>query len=96
MITLYAGEELKEALAAPGTDLREIFIVSGVAIKDLSDAGPDAYASEEVDELKIGVAKAPGDKCERCWVISEELGANPEHPALCPRCAAVMAEEAQA
>ena len=40
----------------------------------------------------LGVAKAAGEKCERCWIYSTELGSDPAHPTLCPRCAKVMAE----
>ena len=42
--------------------------------------------------LAVSVAKAVGEKCERCWIYSDELGSDPEHPTLCPRCAAVMKE----
>ena len=42
--------------------------------------------------LAVGVAKAAGEKCERCWIYSTELGSDPAHPTLCPRCAKVMAE----
>jgi len=34
------------------------------------------------------VTKAGGDKCQRCWVFSEELGRNADHPNICPRCLA--------
>jgi isoleucyl-tRNA synthetase len=93
LITLHAGEELKETLTAPGVDLREVFIVSGVKIEDHEAATADAFVSEEVDELKISVSKAPGAKCERCWVRSERLGGSPEHSELCPRCTTVMTGE---
>jgi isoleucyl-tRNA synthetase len=95
-ITLFAGEELRQALNAPENNLREVFIVSSVQIKDVSEASGEVFASEDIDELKIAVRKAPGEKCERCWVLSQELGQNAELPTLCPRCAAVMAEEGQA
>ena len=41
-------------------DLAEYFIVSK-AEKELSDN----------DEIKVGVIKAKGKKCERCWKILE-------------------------
>jgi len=25
-------------------------------------------------------------KCERCWHVREDVGANAEHPTLCGRC----------
>jgi len=36
------------------------------------------------------VEKAPGEKCERCWCYSEELGSNAEHPTICPKCIAAV------
>ena len=40
--------------------------------------------------VAVSVRKADGGKCERCWMYSEQLGADPDFPGLCPRCAAVM------
>ncbi|MET0488479.1 MAG: zinc finger domain-containing protein [Candidatus Rokuibacteriota bacterium] len=34
--------------------------------------------------------RAPGDKCERCWTRSPEVGRDAEHPTLCDRCVAVL------
>jgi isoleucyl-tRNA synthetase len=49
-------------------------------------------ASEAVEGLTVVVRPAPGGKCERCWVYSEELGTSTGHPTLCPRCSGVMAD----
>jgi isoleucyl-tRNA synthetase len=35
----------------------------------------------------LAASPAPGAKCERCWRVLEEVGAQPGHPALCARCA---------
>ncbi|MEJ1979122.1 MAG: isoleucine--tRNA ligase [Acetobacteraceae bacterium] len=35
----------------------------------------------------VAVAKAPGEKCARCWRVLSEVGAVAAHPALCLRCA---------
>ena len=40
--------------------------------------------------LSVSVAEAGGGKCLRCWKHSADLGSDPEHPALCARCAAVV------
>jgi isoleucyl-tRNA synthetase len=37
-------------------------------------------------DLSIHVAKADGQKCERCWHWEEDVGASREHPTLCGRC----------
>lgn len=34
----------------------------------------------------IGVSRAEGHKCERCWNFSPQVGSFPEHPTLCGRC----------
>jgi isoleucyl-tRNA synthetase len=34
----------------------------------------------------IGVSRAEGSKCERCWNFSPRVGSFPEHPTLCSRC----------
>jgi isoleucyl-tRNA synthetase len=33
-----------------------------------------------------GAAIAPGQKCERCWRVLPEVGADQNHPTLCRRC----------
>jgi len=35
----------------------------------------------------VAVAKAPGEKCARCWRVLSEVGSVAAHPALCLRCA---------
>ena len=41
-------------------------------------------------ELAVSVAPAGGEKCQRCWKLHPMVGKNAAHPALCPRCAAVV------
>ncbi len=46
--------------------------------------------------VRADVEPAQGQKCQRCWKILPTVGQNPEHPALCPRCAkALPAVEAE-
>ena len=93
-VTLYASPELLEVLGGIGTDLRAVCIVSQLHLAPLADA-PAGLAQADIAEcgkLAVSVAKAVGEKCERCWIYSDELGSDPEHPTLCPRCAAVMKE----
>ncbi|MDR2031410.1 MAG: isoleucine--tRNA ligase [Azoarcus sp.] len=71
-VTVSAEGEQFEALAALGDDLKFVFITSAASLK----RGPFA----------IEVAPASGQKCERCWHVREDVGANAEHPALCDRC----------
>ena len=94
-VTLYVNEKLRAALEDSGADMRSVCIVSQLEIADFKDAPAEALATAQLDEcpgLAVGVRKAGGDKCERCWMYSEELGTDAAHPTLCPRCAAVMKE----
>ena len=91
-VTLYVADELRDHLEGLHTDLRAFFIVSQLHLAPLADAPADAMQDAEVAGLAVGVAKAAGEKCERCWIYSTELGSDPAHPTLCPRCAKVMAE----
>ena len=40
--------------------------------------------------VTVEIAVAPGEKCERCWKVTPDLGSDAAHPTLCPRCAAVV------
>ena len=89
-ITLFVADELRQRLEGLHTDLRAVCIVSQLQLEALDRAPQAAYQDEEIAGLAIGVEKARGEKCERCWIYSTDLGTNPEHPALCPRCTAVI------
>ena len=89
-VTLYVADELRQRLEGLDTDLRAVCIVSQLALQPLAAAPQGAYSDPEVSGLSIEVGKAQGAKCERCWIYSTELGRNAEHPALCPRCTAVV------
>ena len=94
-VTLYVDDKLRAAIADSGADMRSVCIVSQLDVAPFKDAPVDALAAAQLDEcpgLAVRVKKAGGEKCERCWMYSEELGSDPEHPTLCPRCAAVMKE----
>lgn len=99
-VTLYLNDALAETLKSLNTDLRAICIVSQLECRPLSEAPENAFRDPELDGLAVVVEKAKGEKCVRCWIYSTELGtgpnADPEHPALCPRCLAVMADQKKA
>lgn len=90
-VTLYAEPELFAALRAAEVDLDEFFIVSAVVLEPLESAPADLPRSEELPGLAVSVAQAPGEKCARCWRYDAHLGADPNAPDVCPRCAAVLA-----
>ena len=91
-VTLHAVDDAsRKAVEAVETmNLAELFIVSKCLISDEDETAEGAVIGEGVNNpgLKISVTEAPGVKCPRCWMHSEQ--ADPE-TGLCPRCAAVVA-----
>jgi isoleucyl-tRNA synthetase len=78
-------EKLRSLLDTHLEDLRALLIVSQVRLVK-KDQIQEAYESAEVEGLTVGVSKAGGKKCNRCWIYNENIGSNPEHPTVCERC----------
>ena len=91
-VSLFASPGLLSQLRKiPLEELREILQVSLLAeVAPLSEAPPEAVPAEELEGLKLLVRKAPGRKCERCWMISETVGSDPEWPDVCLRCVKIL------
>ena len=80
------GKRAMEKLSAFTTDqLADLFIVSDVEIAQGAGA-----AGVKVPGIQAAVSEAKGEKCERCWKHHIKVGADKEHPTLCPRCAKVI------
>ena len=72
-VTLYADGEKFDLLASLGDDLRFVLIASQARV---------VKSGEE----KIECAPLEHAKCERCWHVRADVGADPAHPELCGRC----------
>ena len=81
-VEILAGHALLPFLRGYAKDLPTIFIVSAVDLKPAPAGSP---------ELSVVVHRAPGKKCERCWVYRESVGQSAEYPTVCDRCVAVLA-----
>jgi len=86
-VRIYAEAQLLDFLKGYRHDLAFIFIVSSVEIAKESDAPSDTYTSDVVKGLKIAAGPAGGVKCGRCWMYSETVGRDKDHPGICDRCA---------
>ncbi len=95
-VTVYVTEEKMNAITGLNVDVRAISIVSQYIVEPLSQAPADAIRFEDVEGLALKVEKAHGEKCERCWIYSTELGSDAAHATLCPRCTQVMQSMPQA
>ncbi len=84
-VVLYAEEPLYSTLEGFAEGLADLLIVSQAELRQGKAAEENVFQSDELP-LQVKVNKAEGEKCERCWVYTPELGEN----QLCPRCSSVM------
>ena len=82
-VILTADRETTLFLMDYFAELRYIFIVSQVEV-------------HEGGELKVEIRKADGQKCERCWNYSVQVGEFKKYPTVCERCADALSEIEQA
>jgi isoleucyl-tRNA synthetase len=51
----------------------------------------DAFALDEVANVGVVASLAEGSRCERCWQVLPEVGADSERADICVRCADAVA-----
>ena len=67
-------------------DPAELFITSGATF--IADKGPEnSFSLEDVKDVWVLTENAQGEKCERCWKVLPDVGADKDHPGTCGRCA---------
>jgi isoleucyl-tRNA synthetase len=82
---------LDDPRARPEVDnLADWLLVSSVQIGGEPPAQLLAQACEA--GVTVRIAKAAGQKCERCWHYETDIGDHAAHPTLCGRCVAVLAQ----
>ncbi|WP_017471816.1 isoleucine--tRNA ligase [Amphibacillus jilinensis] len=81
-----AKDDATKAMLDQIERLDQLFIVSKVEVVDQIESNKD------YQYVQVNVEKYDADKCERCWVASETVGQNEQHPQLCQRCAEVVIE----
>lgn len=91
-VTAYVSQEINEIIEAGTIDFAQLMIVSQFVVLTKEEATEQAL---QLDTSAVLVEPATGEKCERCWTISETVGSNAEHPTLCERCATVVTNEYQ-
>lgn len=105
-VRLYvADEKLRQQLAAMnpnpaefkqnnGVDaLRYLLICSQVELLENPDKLADLQYKSESEFMAVGVVKADGEKCDRCWNYSVHIGESSDHPTICERCVSALAGE---
>ncbi len=78
-VTVEASGELSDLLERHRDDLPLLFITSAVTVERKQDG-----------ELHVSVARAPGEKCPRCWRFVTTIKSEGEHAGVCDRCAEAL------
>ncbi len=93
LVVVIPPEELKEFSRANEETLRTITIVSQLKVAEGPEDGDEGllWNSEEVEGLRVQVLPARGQKCNRCWTWSEDVGQDDRWPDACGRCVEVLA-----
>jgi isoleucyl-tRNA synthetase len=84
-VEISAGSHAYGNLSRHRDDLRYIFIVSEVELLEVN-------AELDADALEVAVARAHGEKCERCWNYSTRVGESSRYPTVCERCVEALNE----
>lgn len=86
--------EIPQSQPSNGVDeLRYLLIASQVELLKSPAALEGLQHCLQSENLAVGVVKADGQKCDRCWNYSTHVGESEEHPAVCERCVAALAGE---
>ena len=97
-LELAPGEEARsvmEALAllaaSPHREVDNLADWLLVSALQIGGAAPATVLAEATQEgLTLRIARAEGEKCERCWHYEPDIGQHAAHPTLCGRCVAVL------
>jgi hypothetical protein len=81
-VRLSADGDLFPLLEKYAGELPGLFIVSQVAVEPGAPGGP----------IEVKIERASGDKCERCWKYTSDVGSDPKYPTVCGACAGAVDE----
>jgi isoleucyl-tRNA synthetase len=86
-VDLAPPENLQIFLKEHIEDMRSLLIISQIRIVSASEiAEPHPCPGSDFDGLTVGVSRAKGQKCNRCWMYSELVGVDADNPDVCERC----------
>ncbi len=65
-------------------------------LRELLNVSQLELASRAEPGLHVAIARAAGEKCERCWHFETDVGSHRDHPTLCGRCVTAVTSAAAA
>ena len=82
--------DAETAFCLAAVDFADVCITSAITVTDLPAPG-DAFRLDDVADVAVDFAPAPGEKCQRCWKILPDVGTH-AHAGVCARCDTALAE----
>lgn len=88
-VTVSANKEneLYEIIKNNKNLIEDVLIVSELELKEDN--------SKEKEGFSVNISRAEGEKCERCWKYTKDVGIDKENPTICKRCSEVLRKYAK-
>ncbi len=87
---LYVTPSQQTTLDNLNADAALMFGVSNLRVHSVDETPADAEVFNDKAAVKVSVAQ--GQTCERCRMVKEDVGSDPDFPQLCARCAQLVRE----
>lgn len=84
-VTLFADDALAAKINKLEDELRFVLLTSAAKVKPLGEK-TDAAQATDIEGLFVEVAATEGEKCDRCWHHTPDVGTIEGHEKICGRC----------
>ncbi|HHX8334625.1 TPA: isoleucine--tRNA ligase [Vibrio diabolicus] len=84
-VILFADDALAAKINKLEDELRFVLLTSAATVKPLGEK-TDAAQATDIEGLFVEVAAAEGEKCDRCWHHTPDVGTIEGHEKVCGRC----------
>lgn len=84
-VTLFADDALAAKINKLEDELRFVLLTSAAKVMPLGEK-TDAAQATDIEGLFVEVAAAEGEKCDRCWHHTPDVGTIEGHEKICGRC----------
>ena len=82
-VSVNGTNETEQVLKKFANEMADLFITSDAQVSDKEE-------QFKGDVVSVSVERAEGEKCERCWCYSKDVGSNAKHPDVCAKCAEIL------
>ena len=84
-VTLYAEDALAQKLLKLEDELRFVLLTSSASVKTIGEK-TEAAQQTDIEGLFVEVSPVGGEKCDRCWHHTSDVGTIDGHEKICGRC----------